>query len=99
MQLQLHPLCVRCQAEGVMITATVVNHRVPHRGDWTLFSEGELESVCKPHHDQTIQREEHHGYSDRVDEDGYPVDPQHPFNKPMHATQKPKDGPPRSGDG
>jgi 5-methylcytosine-specific restriction protein A len=57
-QLQSHPLCCRCLAEGVTTEATVANHKRPHRGDWELFMRGELESVCKPHHDSEVQREE-----------------------------------------
>lgn len=57
-QLTKQPLCERHLARGEIVEATVANHKVPHRGDWTLFAEGDLESVCKPCHDRDIQREE-----------------------------------------
>ena len=57
-QLKRQPLCERHLALGQVVAATVANHRQPHRGDWTLFIEGDLESVCKACHDSLIQREE-----------------------------------------
>jgi 5-methylcytosine-specific restriction enzyme A len=57
-QLQEHPLCERCEAEGRVTEATVANHRTPHREDWDRFINGELESTCKPCHDSVIQSEE-----------------------------------------
>jgi hypothetical protein len=82
--------------------ANVANHVVPHRGDWELFSRGELESVCFSHHNQDIQREETHGFSDRIGADGYPVDPRHPFNsqkaigKPVQADRDVRATPPHA---
>ena len=32
-----HPLCAACWALGRVVPATVVDHRVPHRGDPELF--------------------------------------------------------------
>lgn len=32
-----HPLCVHCQAKGLVTVATVVDHITPHRGDRELF--------------------------------------------------------------
>ena len=32
-----HPLCERCEAAGLVVEATVVDHRTPHRGDVGLF--------------------------------------------------------------
>lgn len=54
------PWCERCWADGRgAVTATVVNHRRPHKGDLVLFLDRtNHESVCKPHHDRTIQSEE-----------------------------------------
>jgi len=57
-QLRETPLCERCQAEGRITEATVANHKTPHRGNWDLFINGELESTCKPCHDSVIQSEE-----------------------------------------
>jgi len=73
-QLQKNPICTRCGE-----VATVVNHRVPHRGDWMLFNNPDnLESVCKRCHDSVIQREEIRGYGITVDLDGWPIDRKHP---------------------
>ena len=77
LQLQKKPFCNRCG--GI---ADTVNHIRPHKGDWTLFNNtGNLESVCKQCHDSTIQFQEIHGYDKTVELDGWPVDPEHPFNK------------------
>jgi 5-methylcytosine-specific restriction enzyme A len=57
-QLEKQPLCERCDRDGIVRAATVVNHRKPHRGDWDRFVAGPFESVCKPHHDGEVQREE-----------------------------------------
>jgi 5-methylcytosine-specific restriction enzyme A len=40
----------------------VCDHRQPHRGDERLFwDEGNLQTLCKPHHDREKQREERGG--------------------------------------
>lgn len=58
-QLALQPLCERHLARGEVVPATVVNHRLPHRGDWALFIDpANHESTCKLCHDRDIQREE-----------------------------------------
>lgn len=50
-QLHAHPLCAMCRAEGKAVPATIADHDKPHRGDPDLFWDGELVSLCKPHHD------------------------------------------------
>ena len=57
-QLAAVPYCERCEADGLVVEATVVNHKVRHNGDWQLFISGPFESICKPHHDSDVQREE-----------------------------------------
>ena len=57
-QLRKQPLCERHLKRGEIVAAKVANHKLPHRGDWDLFINGELESACKPCHDSEIQREE-----------------------------------------
>ncbi len=50
--LKSHPLCVKCQEAGRFVTATVVDHIEPHRGDRTLFwNEANWQSLCKQCHD------------------------------------------------
>jgi len=57
--LRSHPLCVMCQADGVVTAATVVDHKIPHRGDQALFwDRGNWQSLCATHHSRDKQREE-----------------------------------------
>ena len=50
--LSLHQLCEMCKADGRANAAQVVDHRVPHRGDQTLFwDESNWQALCKQHHD------------------------------------------------
>jgi 5-methylcytosine-specific restriction protein A len=60
--LQAHPLCVMCEAQGKVNAAQVVDHRIPHKGDETLFwDETNWQSLCKPHHDGDKQASERSG--------------------------------------
>jgi 5-methylcytosine-specific restriction protein A len=60
--LQQHPLCVMCSQIARTTAATVVDHKVPHRGDQALFwDEGNWQPLCKPHHDGEKQRQEARG--------------------------------------
>lgn len=57
--LAAHPLCERCRQDGRVTPATVVHHRIAHRGDERLFfTRSNWESACKSCHDGEIQREE-----------------------------------------
>jgi 5-methylcytosine-specific restriction enzyme A len=74
-------LCERCEAQGKVEPATVVNHRIPHRGDQRLFwDRTNWEPACKPHHDSTIQAEERSGIVRGTDAAGRPLDPSHPWH-------------------
>ena len=77
-QLRTHYLCRFCEAMGRITPAKVADHVVPHRGDHTMFFEGELQSLCQTCHDSAKQAEERRGYSGACDLDGYPIDPRHP---------------------
>lgn len=58
-QLLREPFCRVCAAKGIRTTATVVDHVIPFRGDWSLFiGTGNLQSLCKYHHDQKTAREQ-----------------------------------------
>ena len=58
--LMKHPLCVRCEALGLVVEATVVDHVTPHQGDAALFwDERNHQALCKPCHDCDKAREEH----------------------------------------
>ena len=77
-----HPLCIMCKAEGRTEPATVVDHKVPHRGDMDLFwDQDNWQGLCAPHHNSVKQGEEKRGYSLALDDSGWPLDPRHPSNK------------------
>lgn len=80
-QLRAEPLCRFCQAMGRVTEATVADHVTPHRGDHDLFWNGELQSLCRPHHNITKQQIEERGYHSISDENGWPIDPNHPANR------------------
>ena len=47
-----HPLCVRCEAMGLITEAAVVDHIKPHRGDKRLFwDRSNWQPLCKRCHD------------------------------------------------
>lgn len=57
--LSANPLCAYCQREGRITAATVVDHRIPHRGDADLFwDETNWQALCATHHDVDKRREE-----------------------------------------
>jgi 5-methylcytosine-specific restriction protein A len=50
--LTIHPLCVDCEKESVVKSATVVDHIIPHKGNQELFWQmSNWQSLCKQHHD------------------------------------------------
>lgn len=78
-QLRRHPLCHFCDLQGRITSATVVDHRVPHRGDWDLFSDpANLTSCCAPCHDTIKAQIERVGYHSICDERGFAIDINHP---------------------
>ncbi len=63
-----------CEAEGIATPATIANHKVAHRGDPELFWHGELNSMCKRHHDSDQQSIEKGGKpKQRIGMDGWPI--------------------------
>jgi 5-methylcytosine-specific restriction protein A len=55
--LREHPLCVECERAGLTTAATVVDHRIPHKGDAALFWDPRnWQSLCKPCHDRLTAR-------------------------------------------
>ena len=56
--LRLHPYCVMCEEEDqVYRLASVVDHKVPHRGDMILFwDKSNWQSLCGNHHNSHKQR-------------------------------------------
>ena len=54
-----HPLCVFCERLGITTAATVVDHKIPHRGDRRLFwDRTNWQSLCKTCHDREKQAQE-----------------------------------------
>ncbi len=59
MFLARYPLCKECQAEGKTVAAEVVDHIVPHKGDYSLFwDEKNWQPLCKRHHDIKTVKED-----------------------------------------
>jgi 5-methylcytosine-specific restriction endonuclease McrA len=81
LQLRQRPLCKFCLERGIVTAANVVDHVTPHRGDWNAFVLGELQSLCEPCHNAAKRQIELRGYRDDIGIDGYPTDPNHPFNR------------------
>lgn len=51
------PLCIGCEAEGLIVPATIVDHVDPHHGDAEKFWDTSMwQSCCKWHHDSVKQR-------------------------------------------
>lgn len=76
--LQAHPLCEMCQAlkPPRVTAATVVDHRIPHRGDPVLFwNRSNWQALCKLHHDSDKQAIEKSGRApQQIGLDGFPID-------------------------
>lgn len=54
-----HPLCVECESEGRLTTATEVDHIEAHRGDVVKFWDRDnWQGLCKPHHSRKTGRGE-----------------------------------------
>lgn len=42
-----HPCCEQCEKEGVVTAATVIDHKIPHRGNQSLFwNEDNWQALC-----------------------------------------------------
>lgn len=80
-QIGEHPLCNRCSTDERPVPASVCNHRIPHKGDETLFWSGPFESLCAPCHDGPTQAEERRGHVIGSTIEGRPRDPAHPWNR------------------
>jgi 5-methylcytosine-specific restriction protein A len=75
-QLMREPLCKRCKDRGTLTPATVVHHKVAHKGNVALFFDANnLASSCKNCHDVDEQRIERGGKARQaVDADGWPIE-------------------------
>lgn len=60
--LVVNPLCEKCDQSGRVTAATIVDHRIPHRGDPILFwDRRNWAPICAHHHSSDKQREERSG--------------------------------------
>lgn len=100
-QLKSEPVCRYCRRAGLLNDGTlkpdgtvqdnpnarglVADHIVPHRGNDVRFWTGDLQTLCRPHHNGTKQIEERRGFTVEVDASGWPVDPKHPGNRQKPA--------------
>ena len=77
-----NPLCKYCKQAGKTTPATVVDHIKRHEGDEVLFFDvNNWQPICKPCHDGPKALEESRGFRPGNNEDGMPVDGNHPWNK------------------
>jgi hypothetical protein len=53
--------------KGVATPATIADHVESHRGDWSAFLSGKLQSLCAPCHDSLKKL---HDRRQRLDDDG-----------------------------
>jgi 5-methylcytosine-specific restriction endonuclease McrA len=79
-QLAEHPFCELCLGRGIATLAGVVDHVIPHCGDYVAFRSGEVQSLCADCHDKRKKMIDLRGYLSDVDERGWPTDPRHPSN-------------------
>lgn len=78
-----HPLCEMHLQLGKVVTAMVVDHKIPHRGDQSLFwDQGNWQSLCKQCHDSHKQRAERGGAAIGCDLNGVPIDTAHHWRRP-----------------
>lgn len=60
--LAANPLCRFCAERNRTEVATVVDHKIPHRGDQSLFwDQSNWQPLCKPCHDGEKKRQEAEG--------------------------------------
>lgn len=74
-QLTVRPLCEFCLITEEVTAATVVDHRLPHKGDLDLFHDpSNLQSLCKHHHDSAKQMMDRGRRVAVIGVDGYPIE-------------------------
>src|SRR5215510_12724232 len=81
LQLMREPLCRFCLERGFVTAANVVDHVTPHKGNWTAFVTGKLQSLCEQCHKSVKRQIELRGYRSDIGIDGLPTDPNQPFNR------------------
>lgn len=57
--LRSHPLCVHCEAQGLVVAATEVDHIIPYKGDATLqWDSNNWQSLCSSCHSKKTATED-----------------------------------------
>lgn len=80
--LKENPLCVECMKRGITREAKVVDHIVPHRGNWDLFWDRDnWQSLCESDHNRAKQIVEGGGIAPGCDANGIPLDPNHHWRR------------------
>lgn len=78
--LRSHPLCAECSRRGYVVQATIVDHKIPHRGNQKLFwDKANWQSLCENCHNSWKQALEKGHLISGADENGMPTDPRHPW--------------------
>ena len=81
-QLSKEPLCRLCEARGKITPATIVDHVVPHDGDWEKFTDMDnLQSLCASCHSGIKRIKDKGGIHSGCDVDGMPSDQDHWWNQ------------------
>jgi 5-methylcytosine-specific restriction endonuclease McrA len=80
--LRAHPLCKMHMDLGRIVSATVVDHIIPHKGDKALFWDRDnWQSLCKLCHDSAKARQEASGVIVGCSLSGIPLDPNHHWSR------------------
>lgn len=80
--LKNNPLCLYCEDRGIITAASVVDHRIPHKGNFEVFwDRSNWVPCCKHCHDSYKQRLEKSGVDTSCDVNGMPQDSNHHWNK------------------
>jgi 5-methylcytosine-specific restriction endonuclease McrA len=47
-----NPICAECERNGLVVAATIVDHKLGHRGDWrsTFWDSAQWQAMCQPCH-------------------------------------------------
>ena len=76
--LNMEPLCRHCKARGLIVAASEVDHINNVASD---NDPDNLQALCKSCHSRKTQRDMGHKVAMGCDADGYPLDPDHDWQK------------------
>ena len=56
--LKRNPFCAECKKKNRLVFAEVIDHIIPHKGNWTLFLDNDnLQTLCRKCHGIKSQKE------------------------------------------